>query len=1058
MRATRRSGAAFGALFLLGLAGCQDSAVAPDSGSYGPQMQVLDGSTGGGNGDFFVLPPLAEKNPTITGDFNPFLAPEMVVCIIDVAELGADIAKSCLEEDRDTIAHFPAGSAIVDEVNEQYSISWDTGRPVTKKVNNTDTDYVLAEFLVAGVQVGWVELDPQDPQGPGQSEVDAYAYRVGETIPVKFWLSQTVLCDRSLLDAYVDECVSGSVVDNDGASLFLDGGNQLSTTFGAGSLPEGEEFITVTLERIRPDDFLRIEEQECIPGQAFSALAPTEGAFDAPQFGDCFRVTTYPAVTEANENELIRPAVVSICLDLGSLPIPIQARADQLRMVKYSEEDNDWEALQETAGDCPPSAQETALLDVPDSGFMRYAAMGVNALANVFLPEPVSAGVIKFGGFSSSFSRFRFALPGQMVADQGDGTVIQAGDPLTIDARVLVLDAGGANATYQEVPQPVAGAVVTFASEAGTITVDGEPTSEVTTGEDGYAEVTWTITDTNPGDKTLTATALGLLASPVPDPDGTGYDFVAESITFTATVVGPPGFVTKDPETFEEPLTAGSEQTLSVTVNDNLYGDGTGNAVEGATVTWTCTPACTFETLGGPPPAPYENDDGTISIDVVTDPNGTATVLWTPFTADSEITVTADVGALEATYSASVIPADAVLPTWPTAPPTGTAGLDLALLEVLITDEFDNPRPLDVVTWSTIGPSSEIGPSGPIPTVVESTTDADGKARFTWTLDEKVGVNTLDIAVNGTEFATQLTSEGLAGAPVSLTQSGGGGVYGAGTVLDDLSITVFDQFDNEVPDAVVAWSTGAGSGSITGDGLTNSTGGAAGSWTLPSEKGDYTATASVVGLTDMAHFTASVTCIITVDGDSKTYAGEWDCAGLDQTKVFDANVSGGSTAAELKWHTDAADIYFLVRVQRSDVDKVNSIRIDFDSDGLPGPSADDDIIGFEYGGVLDQADPEAVYDWHLTARCVNRSQSSCGSEDPTEEVVGAVGYTSDDGGWIEYELSHPIQGDRYDIDLSKDTGFFLTLSIGNGAQGNTQVPGFRDYSWIIPAQLQLPGS
>ncbi|MGB1779868.1 MAG: hypothetical protein ACPHQP_09960, partial [Longimicrobiales bacterium] len=70
-----------------------------------------------------------EKNPTITGDFNPFLAPEMVVCIIDVAELGADIAKSCLEEDRDTIAHFPAGSAIVDEVNEQYSISWDTGRP-----------------------------------------------------------------------------------------------------------------------------------------------------------------------------------------------------------------------------------------------------------------------------------------------------------------------------------------------------------------------------------------------------------------------------------------------------------------------------------------------------------------------------------------------------------------------------------------------------------------------------------------------------------------------------------------------------------------------------------------------------------------------------------------------------------------------------------------------------------------------------------------------------------------------------------------------------------------
>ena len=190
---------------------------------------------------------------------------------------------------------------------------------------------------------------------------------------------------------------------------------------------------------------------------------------------------------------------------------------------------------------------------------------------------------------------------------------------------------------------------------------------------------------------------------------------------------------------------------------------------------------------------------------------------------------------------------------------------------------------------------------------------------------------------------------------------------------------------------------------------------------------------------------------------SDLYAGEWDCAGLDQTKTFSANVSGGETPAELKWHTDATDIYFLVRVQRSDVDKVNSIRIDFDSDGVLGPSADDDIIGFEYGGYLNKPELEEAYDWHLTARCVNRSQSSCGSQDPTPpDVVGAVGHTPDDGGWIEYELSHPMQGDQYDIDLSRDTGFFLTLSIGNGAQGNTQVPGFRDYSWIIPAQL--PGS
>ena len=57
-----------------------------------------------------------------------------------------------------------------------------------------------------------------------------------------------------------------------------------------------------------------------------------------------------------------------------------------------------------------------------------------------------------------------------------------------------------------------------------------------------------------------------------------------------------------------------------------------------------------------------------------------------------------------------------------------------------------------------------------------------------------------------------------------------------------------------------------------------------------------------------------------------------------------------------------------------------------------------------------------------------------------------------DGMYTVYELSHPLNsGDANDI--SVQTGdmfqFFLSLTNGNGAQGNTQVPGFRQYQEVI---------
>jgi hypothetical protein len=69
------------------------------------------------------------------------------------------------------------------------------------------------------------------------------------------------------------------------------------------------------------------------------------------------------------------------------------------------------------------------------------------------------------------------------------------------------------------------------------------------------------------------------------------------------------------------------------------------------------------------------------------------------------------------------------------------------------------------------------------------------------------------------------------------------------------------------------------------------------------------------------------------------------------------------------------------------------------------------------------------------------------------------------GGETVYEMSHPLTtsdmctligrkgcSSKFPIDLNASAGdtrgFFLTLRLGSGAQGNTQWPGFLDYLMI----------
>jgi hypothetical protein len=195
----------------------------------------------------------------------------------------------------------------------------------------------------------------------------------------------------------------------------------------------------------------------------------------------------------------------------------------------------------------------------------------------------------------------------------------------------------------------------------------------------------------------------------------------------------------------------------------------------------------------------------------------------------------------------------------------------------------------------------------------------------------------------------------------------------------------------------------------------------------------------------------------TAEVDGMITDAEWACA---QSQGFTANLSGGDTQATLYWMSDADNLYLAVRVARDREDRVNSVRFNFDNNNSTNTSGTgeaelgDDIIFYD-------AD-NGFGDHFLTEKCTNSSQTSCGKADdkdtakggeiPPNGTVDGTGDFFNDGMYSMYELAHPLNsGDLHDFALSAGdkVGVFVTLQLGNGAQGNTQYPGFRNYLEIM---------
>jgi hypothetical protein len=439
---------------------------------------------------FSFLPPLVDR-PRTSGTFNAHLLPEVSVCLLDLSDAA------CASSQPADLPFWPAGTVAVS--GHKYQVSWDTGD--TSSELDPSRNYRII-VRVGAVELGHVDVDPRKRSRKSRGRYDDrdqdkhgsgfYTFEVGKTIPIKFWISVGALCDSG--DPVVIECTEQTIIDESGGTARLTReGEILAVTIAANSLP-GPDPITLILERLDP----LLLGEPCLPG------------LDAPQFGPCFRIRA-----QGLEGDLLHPAVVSICSEIGSFALP--EGQDDLQIHRYTDDGAIYGLANTSTLDC---ATELGLLRVPQEGAMRWAALGVNAVARLVGPEPLRAAHFGLGGLTSSFSRFRWALPGEMEVVGGDLELIRDTSPISLPASIQVVDEEGLN---------VAGATVHFEASSGTLS-----SASVVTGADGLASIVWNLGVPALGEYTLTAYATGLWEE-LPG-HTTGFLADRREVTLTVTV------------------------------------------------------------------------------------------------------------------------------------------------------------------------------------------------------------------------------------------------------------------------------------------------------------------------------------------------------------------------------------------------------------------------------------------------------------------------------------------------------------------------------------------
>lgn len=454
------------ALFLI-LAGCQEVSVTdPAEGPFTPPAPSFSHTQDGGD-HFFFLSPIGSGGDN--GDFNPNLLTQVRICAWDRA--AASDGNPATDPCTAVLTLFDSHEIHVGVNDEAYRVSW--------RVRNTNGiqpgDLYAIQVLASGVPIGSAEV----VVGRNAKQAKDFANALGgdvaalvqsQTVPVRYRIENGLFCEG--------ECYEVTLTQEGGDFTTPDA--QVGVAIGPSSLPPGTEDVTLVIEELEP-----APGEECLGSLAM--LTTT---------GTCIRFDTEPKLVGGFAEDV----VVGICFDPSGVPAGVDPKNFNIHRF---DPDNPTGPVEELPGAPAPFLDCAGAVAQLDGGpFSRFVQAGFRSLKRLAAPQALVAADPGFGGVTSAFSHFQWALPIELQAVAPLSQTAAPGDPVPADPKVRVMTSHFHGSTPQV---PVPGQAVTFeffdvaSASLGSSTVQSDP--------NGYASVPWVLTAT-PGMHKVVASAF----------------------------------------------------------------------------------------------------------------------------------------------------------------------------------------------------------------------------------------------------------------------------------------------------------------------------------------------------------------------------------------------------------------------------------------------------------------------------------------------------------------------------------------------------------------------
>ncbi len=476
------------ALFLV-LAGCEEAALTdPAAELFSPSAPSFALAQTGGD-HFFFLPPLGQGG--MSGEFNPALLTEVRICAWNrtAASDGNPLTDPCTS----VLTSFDSNEIQVGA--DAYQVNW--------SVRNTNGiqlgDLYAIQVLASGVAIGYLEVvigrNARQARDFAAAAGGAVALVQNQTVPVRYRIENGLFCQG--------DCFEATVTQEGGNFITQD--QQIGVAIGPDALPPGTEDVT-----------LIIEELPLAPGEAclgnLAMLTTT---------GSCIRFDTEPKLVGG----FAEGVVVGICFDASGVPAGVDP--DNFAIHRF-DPDNPAGPVEELPSAAAPFLDCSGAVALSGGPVSRFVQAGFQSLRRLASPKPLIAGDLGFGGVTSNFSHFQWALPIEIQAAAPLAQTAAPGAQVPADPKVRILTSH----FHGSAPQvPVPGQAVTF--EFFDVASSSLGSSTVQSDVDGYASVPWVLTMT-PGTHTVVASAFNT----------TSVTFEAEAVNLNVawSAAGPTNF------------------------------------------------------------------------------------------------------------------------------------------------------------------------------------------------------------------------------------------------------------------------------------------------------------------------------------------------------------------------------------------------------------------------------------------------------------------------------------------------------------------------------------